>query len=418
MAREYSEEGFLQEIDDYSLVAKYFTANSITGFSYNAGRPQNSDQTVAAIRAVMNGQPDSKKRAIENDFQRINNMANEKGSLNLLSEAADRNLVLPMAQISQMNVYDKAFWFFINHPEAFDQADAVQQFLDLNGWKRTPAPTATIQSVLGKKNQLETALKNYFLQKETKGNYGSVEMYPKGNNVYVVARLTDHAEAKFVPDESTSKIVKNGTHRPIFEVYYLYRRIENEEGSELEIKAKGGWQKQQELLGVFLKAVFDVEFDDTRQTFNLDLIKDPSFNLITEASDQVEWWYLKAVEMSTPDRKSNIRVSLRDDTMRETRAMWNQLTRLNLAAQMNNMVINRVDMKIKYTPIRPRQKGTVTFSINWKDSCSLNGTDELHIRTRKILKKSHLDCGFNNPTAQQSGNPTPRIFAQQGISGQ
>ncbi|HOX30537.1 MAG TPA: hypothetical protein P5080_05100 [Candidatus Paceibacterota bacterium] len=418
MAREYSEEGFLQEIGNYSLIEQYFTSRNITGYTYTAGQHQSNNQTVAEIRAFMGQQPDGKRQSTESDFQRINNMANEKGVLNLLSEAADRNIALPMTELSQMNNYDKAFWFFLNYPEVFDNADAVQQFLDLTGWKRTPAPTKAPSFVLGKKNQLEVALKNYFLQKEAKGKYGSVEMYQKGNNVYVVARLTDHAEANFVPEEGTSKVIQNGTHRPIFEIYYLYRKINTEEGSELEIKAKGGFQKQQELLGVFLKAVFGVDFDDTRQTFNLDLIKNPSFNLITEASDQVEWWYLKAIDMATPDRKSQIRVSLRDDTMRETRAMWDQLSRLDLAARMNNMVINRVEMKIKYTPVRPRQKGTVTFNINWKDSCSLNGTDEFHIRTRKILKKSHLDCGFNNPTAQQSGNPTPRILAQQGISGQ
>jgi len=99
----------------------------------------------------MNQRPDPEKRIIEDDFQRINNIANEKGVLNLLSEAADRNLVLPMAEISQMNNYDKAFWFFLNYPEAFNNADAVQQFLDLNGWKRTPAPTKPINFILNKK---------------------------------------------------------------------------------------------------------------------------------------------------------------------------------------------------------------------------------------------------------------------------
>lgn len=179
MAREYSEEGFLQEIEDYSLISQYFTSRSIDGYSYVANRNQNGNQTVAEIRAFMNQRPDPEKRIIEDDFQRINNIANEKGVLNLLSEAADRNLVLPMAEISQMNNYDKAFWFFLNYPEAFNNADAVQQFLDLNGWKRTPAPTKPINFILNKKNQLETALKNYFLQKEAKGKYGSVEMYKK-----------------------------------------------------------------------------------------------------------------------------------------------------------------------------------------------------------------------------------------------
>jgi len=68
----------------------------------------------------------------------------------------------------------------------------------------------------------------------------------------VVARLTDHAEANFVPDENTSGVIKNGTHRPIFEVYYLYRRIENNEGSELEIKTKGV-SKTARIIGRFLK---------------------------------------------------------------------------------------------------------------------------------------------------------------------
>lgn len=405
MAREYSENSFLLEIGDYALVEKYLRERkpSITGFSYTkpTTKKHNDEETVSQIAEVLHKQPDAVQQEIERDFSRINNLANEKGTQNLIAEAKEMGIELTAAQAIDMNPYERALWLFIEHPNVFEQADAVQQFYDLNGWKRVPVPSKTIGFTLGKKDALAGALQQYYVEKEARGKYCGVEMYPKGDRVYIVARLTDHAESNYEPDEKTGRLTKQGTRRPLFEVYYLYRPKNGGDGDgELEIKARGGWQKQRDLLGVFTKTVFDHELDDTKQTFNLEPLKQSSFSLVADTEDQMEWWWLKSLDLRTPDRLTTITVTVSDERHRGVDAMWEQLRRLNLADRVGTMLINRADFQVKFKTSRKYQRGTASFYINWKDSCSLNSIDEFHIKARKVLKKSKLDNGFAQESSE------------------
>ncbi len=399
MAKEYSEKSFLLEIDDYALVEQYLLSRNITDFSYTkpTGK-KNTEDTVIQIEAALRKQGETHQQEIERDFQRISHLSNEKGSQNLMTEAAEQSIALAPAQTIEQNPHDRAFWFFLNHPDVFDQADAVQQFYDLNGWKRVPVPSKSIDFVQNKKGALLEALKKHYGEKEARGKYGDVDVYPKKDRVYVVARLTDYAESDFTPDEKTGGLKKGGTRRPTFEVYYLYRPNEGDEdnGGELEIKARGGWQKQRDLLAIFAKSVFEHEMDDSKQTFNLELLKNPTFAMVADPNDQMEWWWLKSLELRTKDRLTRVKITVSNDSRGGVAPMWDQLGHLNLADKIGDMLINSADFQIKFKPSKQRQKGTASFNINWKDSCSLNSIDEFNIKARTVLKQSKLDCGFDN----------------------
>jgi len=403
MAREYSEKAFLLEIDNYSLVEEYFKNRNISGFSYSKNdkkkKKQVAEEMVAKIEAVLRNQPEQAQQEIERDFADINNLANEKGSQNLIAEANDKAISMPLNTIADYNNYDRAFWFFNKHPSIFEEANAVQQFYDLSGWKRVPVPSKTIDFVAGKKEILASGLKKYYEQ-EARGKHSFVDCYSKKDRIYIVAGVSDYATSDIRVDEKTGKIDKRGTRRPFFEIYYLYRPSEDEDGGELEIKSKGGWQKQRDLLGVFAKAVFGVELDESKQTFNLELLKDENFTIASDAEDQMEWWWLKSLELLTPDRRSRIKLSVSDDKHAGTAAMWELLRQLNLADKVHQMIINNADIQIKFKPSRKYQKGTATFNINWKDRCSLNSIDEVHLKARSLLKKSKLDCGFTQKTSE------------------
>ena len=186
MAKEYSEKSFLLEIDDYTLVEQYLRTRNITDFSYTkpTGRKKNTEETVGQIEEALRKQSETHQQEIERDFQRVNRLSNEKGSQNLMTEAAEQSITLAPAQAIEQNPHDRAFWFFLNHSDVFDQADAVQQFYDLNGWKRVPVPSKTIDFVQGKRSALLEALKKHYGEKEARGKYGEVDVYPKKDRVY------------------------------------------------------------------------------------------------------------------------------------------------------------------------------------------------------------------------------------------
>ncbi len=402
MAREYSEKAFILEIDDYSLVEEYFKNRNIGGFSYTKDdkkkKRQVAEEMAAKIEVVLRKQPEQAQQEIERDFAYINNLANEKGSQNLITEANDRKVQVPLNTLTELNNYDRSFWFFNKHPNIFEGANAVQQFYDLSGWKRVPVPTKTIDFIAGKKEALASGLKKYYEQ-EARGKHSFVDCYSKKDRIYIVAGVSDYATSDIRVDEKTGKIDKKGTRRPFFEIYYLYRPSDDEDGGELEIKSKGGWQKQRDLLGVFAKSVFGVELDDSKQTYDLGLLKDKNFTLASDAEDQMEWWWLKSLELLTPDRKSRIKLTVSDDNHAKTTAMWDLLRQLNLDNKMQNMIINNADIQIKFKPSRKYQKGSVSFNINWKDKCTLNSIDEIHLKAKTLLKKSKLDCGFTQKTS-------------------
>ena len=136
MAREYSEKAFILEIDDYSLVEEYFKNRNISGFSYTKDdkkkKKQVAEEMAEKIEAVLRKQPEQTHKEIERDFADINNLANEKGSQNLIAEANDHAVSMPLNTIADFNNYDRSFWFFNKHPNIFEEANAVQQFYHFN----------------------------------------------------------------------------------------------------------------------------------------------------------------------------------------------------------------------------------------------------------------------------------------------
>lgn len=403
MAREYSEKYFLLEIDHYPLIEDYFKNRNISGFSYTKDEKKKKKEiaveTAEKIQAVLRNQPEEIQQQIERDFSDINNLANEKGSQSLIAEAHDQNLNIPPDAHIDFNSYDRSLWFFNNHQAVFENANAVQQFYDLNGWKRVPVPSEGIDFVVSKKEALEQEIKKYYA-KEARGKHCFIECYPKKDRIYIVVGISDYATSDIRVNEKTGKIDKKGTRRPFFEIYYLYRPENKASGGELEIKAKGGWQKQLDLLGIFAKAVFNVELDESQQTFNLELLKDRNFTMASDAEDQMEWWWLKSLELRSPDTLRHIKLTVNDARRDGTTAMWALLQELNLADRMPDMVINNADIQIKFKSGRKYQKGTVSFNVNWKDRCSLNSIDEMHIKAKSLLKKSKLDCGFTKKDTQ------------------
>jgi hypothetical protein len=391
MAREYSTKGFLLEINAYPLLGEYFKQQGLNQFSFlgNGIDKKLAVETVAKIEEEMQKLDTKKKTEIERDFTEINKLATEQGASNLLDEAKEQEVQAPVDVFVDYDNHDKALWFFVHHPSVFNEAAAVQQFLDLNGWKRVPVPSKSIDFVAGKKEAIKDAFQKHYAS-ELRGDYCFVDAYTKKDRVYLVVGVQDYAQSDITADNG--KINKKGIRRPFFEIYFLYRP-KNEDGvAELEIKARGGWKRQSELLKVFCRAAFDIELDDSKQTFDLTLLTNPNFDFPRDTD--LEWWKLKSIELRTLDRKTTYRVSVSDDNLFGVEGIWNFLRTYKLDYGIQNMLVNRADFQMKFAPTAKHPRGTISFYINWKDTCQLNSIDELHIKAHKLLKKSGLDCGF------------------------
>ncbi len=391
MAREYSTKGFLLEINAYPLLGEYFKQQELTQFDFLQVKIDKklAVETVTRIEEEMQKLDTKKKTEIERDFSEINKLSSEQGASNLLNEAAEQEVQPPVDVFVNYDNHDKALWFFVHHPSVFNEAIAVQQFLDLNGWKRVPVPSKSIDFVAGKKEAIKEAFQEHY-KSELRGDYCFVDAYAKKDRVYVVVGVQDYAQSDITADNG--KINKKGIRRPFFEIYFLYRPKNEDNEGELEIKARGGWKRQSELLKVFCRAAFDIELDDSKQTFNLDLLKNAAFDI--SGDSDLEWWKLKAIEFRTANRKTVFRVAVSDDSYAGVAGIWQFLRNHQLDYDVQNMLVNRADFQMKFAPTPKHPRGTISFYINWKDTCQLNSIDELHIKAHALLKKSGLDCGF------------------------
>ena len=393
----YSAKGLLFGVDDYSLVEQYFHNRDINDFSYTKkdGSKKKDDNTaVESIIATINKQREDIQQEIDMDFSAIYNLSNDKGTDNLLNEAKDQGVDVPVTILTKSTAQDLSFWFFNNHKAVFNQSDAVQPFLS-SGWKRVPVPNKNVDIVSKKKDALEKALRSFYAP-EGCGQYCLVDIYPKKDRVYVVAYVSARGINDVVPDEATKKLKKTA-RRDAIKIYFLYlQNTDDEDGGELEIKAKGGYPRQRDLLGVFSKSVLDHELDDTKQKYDLEILKNKNFSLIYDAEDEVEGWWLKALDLRTSNMQTHIKVSIRDENKIGVETMWDQLRQLQLDIRFGGMLINNAEMKIKFKPTKKHPRGTKTFSVSWKDSSTLNDIDDLDIKVGQILKKSKIDRGFSN----------------------
>lgn len=400
MASQYSMNGFVQSIDDYTYLEKYFQNRGIKDFSYTVGtekksRKKTSEEVLYAITEILSSQSEEIQQEIERDFAEINKLSDDKGIDNLINEAKDQGVSPSLATLDQSG-HDLSFWFFINHKEVFDEASAVQEFLT-SGWKRVPVPSKNIDIVSDRKDVLEEKLKKYYQNKDKGlGQYSSIEIYPKKDRVYVVVRISARGVNDVVPDEANAGKLKKSTRRDSINIYFLYLQGDTTDGGELEIKTKGGFAIQKELLGIFSQAVLDHTLDDTKQKYDLDVLKNKSFSLVYDAEDEVEGWWLKGLDLRTPDGQTKMNITIKDESRVGSETMWQKLNDLQLDGKMSALRLNKVDLKIKFKSTKKHPRGTKTFYITWKDTSSLNDIDDLDIKAGKVLKKSKIDCGFSN----------------------
>jgi len=402
MAKQYSINGFLQSINDYSFIEQYFKNRDINDFTYAKGKgkkekKQNDEQAIKNITDILLKQDEGTKQEIERDFSEINKLSDDKGTENLLAEAKDQSVDVPTDVQIQNNGHEIAFWFFNNHKKVFEEASAVQEFLT-SGWKRVPVPNKDIDVISQGKDALAEALRTYYQNKDKGlGQQCLVDIYPKKDRVYVVAYLSARGINDVIPDEKDEKKLVKSTRREHIEIYYLYLRGEDDnEGGELEIKARGGYTTERELLGVFSQSVLKHTLDDTKQKYDLEPLKNKAFSFVYDAEDQVEGWWLKGLDLKTPDLQTKIKLSIKNESKMGVETIWQQLSSLQLADKMSSLRLDRAEMKIKFKPTKKHPKGTKTFFITWKDTSSLNDLDDLDIKAGQVLKKSKIDCGFSN----------------------
>ena len=395
---EFAPKAFFHHVKNLGLLKKFFVdAHEATGFpSINDGTPRGV--AIEKLTEFYDGIDVKFREPMDKGLVLVNRMATERGISLLGDLAKGYGDTAGLEQNLDGGFHDRALYFYLEKHNIFNEAIAIDEFYDQQGWKRHPAPKKAISAIQNKKDALKATFSKIF-QEEVRSRHCIVEMYKREECLYTVISFEDYPQIASQMKEDGEMIDRAGFFRPLKQIYFLY----TPDDEELQVKYNGSWEDRDKYLEAFLRVVFDKPLQDAKQTFDLDRFKKPNFALeYGEHAEAVESWLLRVMDLELIGTKKRIKLSIPAKSAVKTGSedMWDLLRTLQLAHRMDDVRINQIEMTVRYRDPNSRNgvKG-VAFKINWKDNCTLCKLNGFEKMTEKILETSKINYGFGKKAA-------------------
>ena len=381
----YSENSFLRGMHDFRLLRRFLLRLGLSTPHLNPKMTLN--ERLAYIQRCLEKCHPRKQKEIRLIFRDVASLATEKGIQNLIAEAHDQGGDIPLRLLMNLGSnHDRAIWFYLECPDIYDAALLTHRFDDLSGWKRQQVPKVPIENVISRKAHLGKAVGDLY-NTEARGRNCFAETYADKRSVYVVVSIQDYSVSDVVVPRQKPENLKKKRRSSFFEIYFHY----SHRGS-LEVKAKGGCQKQIDLLKAFASSVLQIDPIERKPSFNLEVFRKRYFELDIRPEDGVETWRLQSVSLLTPSGTDYITLLPGSCKLMGMEALWDLLKRLGLISQfMHYFVIDRVELLIRFKQIPGKARNRTIALALCPYSCSLDHTDELHKTARRIIRRSGID---------------------------
>ena len=282
MTRTYSLATFFRMIPNVTLKAFFEKYNiSTREINWKYLKQREVQPLIHQFREL----PRETQIELEGIFQDVFELSCESGfeALQQAAKVFDERLWLQLFA-KKPSLYSVAFWAWTAYRPMFDHALASHRAQKLSWWrKRDGLPMVTPEWNDEVKLALETALENYFVENQKRGEVCTVEMQSfDGNTYYFFAYPDDHLW-QFQQHDIDGNLRPKRT-RPTFEVVFAY----NSQEGTLEIHAKGGEKTKAELENIFLEAVLGGHFAMSADSpYDLSVILNESFALTSDPEDGV-----------------------------------------------------------------------------------------------------------------------------------
>lgn len=389
---EFAPKAFFHHVKNLELLKKFFVeAHQISDFPL-VNEKMARGAAIDRLTEFYDGIDAKTREPADKGLVLISRMATERGISLLNNLAKAYNDIDGLEKNLDGGFHDRALWFYLEKNGIFNEAVAIDEFYDQQGWKRHPAPKKSMSVIQNKKDVLRAEFSKIF-RDESRSRNCIVEMYKREECLYIVVSFEDYPQvASQMKDDG--EIDRAGFFRPLKQIYFLY----TPEDEELQIKYNGPWEERDKYLETFLRVAFDKPLQDAKQTFDLEPLKNPNFNLnYGKHAEAVESWLLKFMDLEVAGTKNKIKLSVPAKSATKTGAgdMWDLLGFLNLAGRMGELRINQVEIAIRFRDPNGRNGvKSVSFKINWKDNCTLCKLNGFEKMTEEILQTSKINYGF------------------------
>ncbi|MGL6194796.1 MAG: hypothetical protein ACRC2T_08245 [Thermoguttaceae bacterium] len=333
--------------------------------------------------------PNDKRNEAEMTLRHIHALACKPG-MDILAETAlstQKSEKWDTYFHSEMNVYSKSLAAWLYDRNVFDTAHQYLQTDSLSWWeKRLDLPRMKPKFDDDTKSALETAIQNFFREKQGRGFVCTVELRERANGTYYFfAYPDDYVQDSLSHDDNNNLVYES--KRQTFEVVFAY---DSAEGTS-EVCAKIPKKLRGELEEIFLKHILEVvPKNEERIPYTLNMLLDPDFTLYTDPDDSVNFQVVELTLSWKKHQEEVMFVSKRTRTARE-RAMSS-----HLPFALTDAVVTYVKFRMEKRSLTGGRKRTLTFEVKTPCSCTLkNQQPDLVELAHKYLKQWRIESDTN-----------------------
>lgn len=350
--------------------------------------PDLKKQEIDPILDYLGDLPLDKLNELESVLRSVFDLACESGCDAILEagphcDVADVGALVP----EDLCVWGRAMWVWLHHRKVFDKAQIIHQVEHMAWWRRrNDLPKNAPDTSPVAREKLERDIST-LLKSQGRGKDCTVEMLTRGSVDYFFAYPDDFVQNVTVHDQDGR--LSPEAFRQTLLIVFAYNR---EEGS-LETYAKLTKPVKEELEVLFADAILHWKLDayDPDAAYELDQLKDPSFDLTPDPSDQLRVRIRKLrlsgkhsgrrllIEVDDEDPDDNIHKALEECVNLET-------------VPLSEWHATLVTFCFEFLPLDGRKHGQQSFDVGYPRSCSLrNARPERVELIQKYLKRWKID---------------------------
>ena len=354
------------------------------------------EREIEPVLRTINALPRCQRMAIETTLRSLFELGCETG-IQAIIEAAIRCGEPDLAQSMprQVGPYAKATWAWLHRREAFDKAVVIHQVDNLTWWrKRRDLPRVQPDTSPNALDRLARSISGFLLRTQGRGQACTVEHFARADGVdYFFAHPDDFVQSVTIHDEQGQLTPQ--TQRQTFVMVFAYCR----EDGTLELFARVPGKLKSEIEKLFCETILTSRLADATPApaYELDQLKDPSFDLATDPEDQVRVYVRRMrLDFSKQGRRILLEVPDSRDSIHEM--IQDFLSAENVS--LEDAQVTLASFTFEFLPMEGRRPGTLTFDIAWPSHCSLrNQRPERIDLALKYLKRWNIDVGRSRTLA-------------------
>jgi hypothetical protein len=352
------------------------------------------EREVEPMIAFHNTLPSTKRDEMDIDLQTVRTFATETGMRAFMDGAKMHDVDDLMQRIpGDLDLNGRSMWVRVNEPEIFKSSLTYLRLDECQWWRCRNDVPAGIKIASDAKQKLEEAISR-LLQEDGRGQQTTVEVVTRDDCTYFNCNPDDFVRSETTHDENGNLI--SVPLRPTAQVIFKY---DSEMGQfQTSTKIKQPRKSQLEQLCCSTALGWDLGPYSTEPAFSLEHLKQPSFVLQTDPSDNIHG-RIEAIGFwnSTTNRKSTATVKKNDPEDTIQRAIAEELGRQ--PSSLWQLAVTFVDMKIRFPASRFQRAGGTTIRVTPR-SCNLNRLTSDRV---EIIQKHLKIWGIDGAKIDQSG---------------